>query len=104
MRRMQVERHTKITRPSRQLDETVSLALRRALGERQPARYRKHDAEVDRLDGDRRAMLPGDPDEALVTEVHVRRDRRHVVIDQLVHRFALRCRMTLRAAWRRRRS
>ena len=63
----------------------ITDVIGRALGQRQSARDRKHLAEIDGLHRDGRFMLCGDRNEALVPEVHERRNGCEIVVDDLVH-------------------
>jgi hypothetical protein len=55
--RLRFQRNAQILRPARQLHQPVRLALRRAFGQRQAARYAKYLAQVAGLHLDLHAML-----------------------------------------------
>src|SRR5262249_29395622 len=82
---LKVERNLQVLGPALELEQPIRLPLRRALGERQSTRDGKYLAEIDRLHRDRRAVPGRDREKALVPEVHERRDRGEVIVDDFAH-------------------
>src|SRR6185503_18698106 len=83
--RLYHEWHLQVLAPTLELRQPVGLALRRALGERQPARLRKDDAEVDRFHVYLGSRLLRNSLEARVAKVGPRRTWGHVVVNRLAH-------------------
>jgi hypothetical protein len=82
--RMQIEGNVEKAAPALELEETIGLALRRPLGERQAARGAEDLAVVGGLADDGRALARRDRAQALMAEIGPGRDRREVIVDDAV--------------------